>query len=85
MTKPLSEQEQVLENKIYEIVELHRHDVDTDFTKDIRHYRDTNETVADLLDLILQDRKVWGEYVIGAPSLQMFQNEQRQRNQKENK
>ena len=32
MTKPLSEQEQVLENKIYEIVELHRHDVDTDFT-----------------------------------------------------
>lgn len=38
-----------------------------------------------MINIILEDRKAYAEYVIGAPSLQMFQNEQRQRNQKENK
>ena len=38
--------------RLYEIIDKHRHDVDTDFSADIRHYKNTNETVDSVTQLI---------------------------------
>ena len=38
--------------RLYEIIDKHRHDVDMDFSADIRHYKNTNETVDGITSLI---------------------------------
>ena len=38
--------------RLDEIIDKHRHDVDMDFSADIRHYKNTNETVDGITSLI---------------------------------
>ena len=40
------------DERLYEIIDKHRHDVDMDFSADIRHYKNTNETVDGITSLI---------------------------------
>jgi len=54
--------------RLYEIIDKHRHDVDMDFSADIRHYKNTNETVDGITSLIkelVEEAKPAKE--IGAP------------------
>ena len=59
-------------SEIWEALNMAGADPETVASKDAIYFGTDN-----LLNLILQDRKAYAEYVIGAPSLQMFQNEQR--------